>query len=270
MTPRIALSMLVAGVLAGLAQGYARNQAHADAAPPPPSDNGIGTSPSSDLMCVEPPPAPCGIWVDGSAEFADQRARAGEPPDVIVYTQGHTSCSDAFAIADTLWPWASAVFEVELDWRATVATSHPPSVAPVMMEWRAPAPRPARAPLKAGFPFLAVLAIVMPLIQTLVGKLFVAQVKDENRRTEIAGYADTAFHLVEALAPQLGLRGIDKYNRYIEEIVNSLKAAGKPELSGKEMVQLQQLASTKSLLAKPKPLPLPRAIALPLPPPPRG
>jgi len=103
----------------------------------PPGDNGIGTSPSDEFMCVEPPPAPCGIWVDGSAEFADQRARAGEPPDVIVYTQGHTSCSDAFAIADTLWPWASAVFEVELDWRAKVATSHPPSVAPVMMEWRA-------------------------------------------------------------------------------------------------------------------------------------
>jgi hypothetical protein len=261
MKMRIALSLVAAGLLMAEA-------AFADPAPPPPpEDNGIGTSPSYDLMCLATPPDPCGIWVDVDDVTADARARAGEAPDVVVFTAGHTSCSDAIAAAETLWPGAAVVFEVEQSWRAKVADYRPPAVAPAMMEWRAPAP-PIRKPMRAAFPLLAVLAIVVPLVQTVIGKIFAAQVKDANRRTEIAGYVDTAFHLVEQLGPQLGLTGHEKYLRFIQLVIDGLKAAGSPELSGKEMAELQQKAAVKAMLAKTRAI-LPNQ-RLPLPPPLRG
>lgn len=217
-------------VLSLVAAGvFAAAAAFADPAPPP-DDNGIGTSPS----------------------------------DVIVFVSGHTTCSDAIAIAGELWPGASAVFEIEEVWRAKVADPNPPAVAPAMMEWRAPA-LPIYTPLRAAFPLLAVLAIVVPLVQTVIAKIFAAQVKDANRRTEIAGYVDTAFHVVEQLGPQLGLSGAEKYNRFIEQVIDGLKAAGSPELSGKEMAQLQRQAAVKAMLAKTRAV-LPRP-PLPLPPP---
>lgn len=260
MKMRIALSLVAAGLLLA-------GTAFAD--PAPPEDNGIGTSPSYDLMCVATPPAPCGIWIDVDDLTADARARAGGPPDVVVFTAGHTSCSDAIAAAETLWPGAAVVFEVEQSWRAKVADYHPPAVAPVMMEWRAPAP-PNRKPMRAAFPLLAVLTILSPIIQTVIARIFASQVKDANRRAEIAGYADTAFHVVELAGREGGWSGLDKYNRFIEEIINSVKAAGGPDLTGPEMQQLQKLASTKALLAKARtPLPVARP-PLPLPPPPRG
>jgi hypothetical protein len=108
---------------------------------------------------------------------------------------------------------------------------------------------------------LAILTILSPIIQTLIGQAFHAAVKNTTREQQILGYADTAFQLVEVLGPQLGLTGHEKYTRFIQQIVNSLKAANQPELSGREMAQLQQLAEVKSMLAKP----VPRPPALPLP-----
>jgi hypothetical protein len=124
-----------------------------------------------------------------------------------------------------------------------------------------------RAPLTpqlGAFPILAILAILAPLIQTVIGKVFTSQVKDQNRRTQILGYADTAFQLVETLGPQLGLSGTQKYLRFVQQVVDSLKSAGQPELTAQELQQLQQLASVKAMLAKTPARPLP------LPPPPRG
>lgn len=149
MKMRIVLSATAALLLAATA-------AFADPDPsPPPVDNGIGTSPSApdyDLMCVAPP-APCGIWVDVDESAADARARAGAPPNIVVFVQGHTTCSDARAIRDEFWPGTSVLFEVEQVWRAKVADYHPPAVAPAMMEGRAPAPPTMHAPTPetAGF-----------------------------------------------------------------------------------------------------------------------
>ncbi len=135
------------------------------------------------------------------------------------------------------------------------------------VEWRGATLRRALPPpMVAGFDWVSLLVILSPIIQTIVGKIFTSQVKDSNRRTEILGYADTAFQVVEALGPQLGLSGKDKYLRFVEQVVNSLKAAGKPEPTAQEMQLLKQLATDKAYLAKA--LPLPRAIAFPLPPPP--
>lgn len=97
----------------------------------------------------------------------------------------------------------------------------------------------------------------------------------QSRESQVLGYADTAFQLIELLsASNPALHGYDKYKLFVQQIVNALKAAGQPELSGKEMAMLQQLASVKAMLAKdngvivaarsPSPPPLP------LPPPPRG
>jgi hypothetical protein len=112
------------------------------------------------------------------------------------------------------------------------------------------------------------------LIVSVLGKLFTTSVKNDNRRTQILSYADTAFQVVEALGPQFGLSSKDKYLKFVETIVDSLKAAGQEPLSGPEMAMLQQLASVKAMLAKPATgvivsTPGPKS-PLPLPPPPRG
>lgn len=257
MKMRIALSLVAAGMLAVGAAAYA------DPAPPP-DDNGIGTSPSYDLCFA--PPAPCGIWVDGSPEFADERARAGEPPDVIVFTAGHTSCADAIAAAEALWPSAAAVFELEQVWRAKLA--NPPAVAPAMFEWRAPAPPTLRAPLKAGVPWGVLVELLSPLITLAIGKLFHTAVKDTSRQAEILSYANTAFQVVEQLgrAGAYPLGSNEKYSKFIEQVFDALKAAGRPEPTAAEMEQLKKLARDKSILAKPVPARPP----LPLQPPPRG
>jgi hypothetical protein len=255
MKMRIALSLVAGLLLAGTA--------FADPEPLP-GDNGIGTSPSYDLMCVAPP-APCGIWIDVDEDTADARARAGGAPDAIVFVQGHTTCNDAVTIAGELWPGASVVFEVEQGWRAKVAAQHPPAVAPAMMEWRAPAPPTMRAPLQAGVPWGVLLEVLSPLITAVVAKLFHSAVKDTSRQAELLSYANTAFQVVEALGPTYGLGSNAKYSRYIEQILDALKAAGRPEPTAAEMEQLKQLARDKSILAKPAP----RAFPLP-PPPPRG
>lgn len=94
------------------------------------------------------------------------------------------------------------------------------------------------------------------LITSLIGFIFASSIKDKARRQLIQQYADTAWHLAEMLP----IPGVEKYKRFIETIVNALKASGQPELSGTEMNALQQLASVKSMLAKPRtppPLPLP-------------
>ncbi len=262
MKMRIALSLVLV-----LAAGGA---ALADPAPSePPVDNGIGTSPSSpdsyDLMCFAQP-SPCGIWVDVDEATADARARAGAAPDMIVFVTSHTGCSDADALVREFWPGTAVLFEVEQSWRAKVANMHPPAVAPAKMEWRAPAPRPARAPLTAALDWFALIVLLSPIIQTIIGKIWTSSVKSDSRRAQILGYADTAFQVVEVLGPQLGLTGREKYLRFVQTIVDSLKAAGQPELSAQEMMQLQDLASVKSMLAK---TPAPARPPLPLPAPAR-
>lgn len=265
--PRIVLSVSLLLLLC-IAVGFNLG-ARADSAPP--TDNGIGTSPShgaDDVQDNAQPYTPepmlvCGIWVDDTPAAADARSLAGEPPDVVVFPSARTGCYDAVGIASVRWPEHSFVRAVVFaGWRAREA----PTPHALLLQLRRLAPL---QPARAAFPFLAVLAILVPVIQTVIGKVFAAQVKDANRRTEIAGYVDTAFHLVEQLGPQLGLTGHEKYLRFIEQIVDSLKAAGSPDLSAKEMAELQQKAAVKSMLAKARAV-LPPARPLPLPPPPRG
>lgn len=289
---RIVLScLLLPGLLACAAEPVA-----ATADDEPIVASGIGTSPSACVDACDPEgigedarlapepgvaPPSCGVWFDVSTAAADARALACMPPDAVVHAAGHSTCSDALQLAG-LRPSLAVVRHLAYNGSALEAScaapvpaymapeqAHPPIMAPaMMMEWRAPAPRPVRAPLKAAFPFLAVLAILAPLIQTVVGKIFTSQVKDSNRRTQILGYADTAFQLVEALGPQLGLSGHEKYVRFVQQIVDNLKAAGQPELTAQELQQLQNLAQVKAMLAK-APAP-PARPPLPLPPPPRG
>jgi hypothetical protein len=90
----------------------------------------------------------------------------------------------------------------------------------------------------------------LALVTILVGKLFHSAVKSTSRQAQILGYADSAFLVLEALGPQLGLKGTEKYTKFIEMIVNSLKAANLPELSGPEMAMLKDLATRKALLTK--------------------
>jgi len=231
-----------------------------------PTDNGIGTSPSADdePAAVQSYPEPllaCGIWIDATPELADARSLAGEPPDIVVAPTLHASCWDAVMICANLYPTRGFVRGlVYQGWRAREApTPH------ALLELR----RLRLRPLHAGFPILAILELLTPLVTAIVAKVFATKVKNVSRRAEIAGYADTAFHVVEGLGKQQGWTGLDKYNRFIQEIVNSLKAAGQPDLTGQEMAQLQGLATTKALMAKVHAV-LPPARPLPLPPPPRG
>lgn len=113
MIPRIVLSALL---LLGLCAAACDTAYH-----------GIGTSPSVDddptAEASSPletaTPGECAIWVDqAGATAADARALNGGPPDVIVYTLGHTTCVDAITISNRLWPGKSAVRYAEPTWRA--------------------------------------------------------------------------------------------------------------------------------------------------------
>lgn len=61
-----------------------------------------------------------GIWIDTSEEAATARALAGDKPDVVVHTNGHTTGSDAIAIAAANWPGRHHVRHVEayVAWKA--------------------------------------------------------------------------------------------------------------------------------------------------------
>lgn len=93
------------------------------------SNGGIGTSPGYDDVQdpVVPKSSPlealptCGIWHDATAEAADVRALAGEPPEVLVFAGLHATCSDALAFAAWRWPGASAVRVAVQGWRAREA-----------------------------------------------------------------------------------------------------------------------------------------------------
>lgn len=250
-TPRIVLSACLIFLLA------ASSAAFADSAPVDHTDNGIGTSPSYELMCAAAP-APCGVWVDDSAQFADQRARAGDAPDVVVFTQGHTTCSDAISISALLWPEASVVFEVASVWRAKVADYHPPTVAPAMMEWRGPAPSTMHVPepQTAALPFLAPLAAFalskegLLLIGSALTWIWHKAVKDNSRRDRIAGYTEQAFHAAEAMGVYKKLDGQGKYKAFVEMVVDALKADKAPDLSAKEMAGLTEMAKRKAWIGK--------------------
>ena len=72
-----------------------------------------------------------------------------------------------------------------------------------------------------------------------------------TREAQVLGYADTAFQVVELLAAgNPALSGVEKYKVFVQSVVNALKAAGQPELSAKELLALQQLASVKAMLVK--------------------
>lgn len=87
---------------------------------------------------------------------------------------------------------------------------------------------------------------------SVIAWLFKKGVDSKDRRTYILGLAELAFHIAE----QEGGPGVQKYKKFITTIVDSLKAADKPALSGPEMAMLQGLADVKAMLKKPK-LPLP-------------
>ena len=75
---------------------------------PPPMEDGIGTSPSMYLNS----PKPCGIWVGWTkAEAVLAAYTRPDKPDVMQVTGagGHTTCSDALAIAAWRWPDRSHV-----------------------------------------------------------------------------------------------------------------------------------------------------------------
>jgi len=55
-----------------------------------------------------------GIWIADSEASADDRSTAGEPPDIIVRTAGHTTGSDAFEIVRKLYPERAFVREISL------------------------------------------------------------------------------------------------------------------------------------------------------------
>lgn len=88
------------------------------------------------------------------------------------------------------------------------------------------------------------------VVTALVGKIFHSAVKSTSRQAQLLGYADSAFLVLEALGPQLGLKGAEKYTRFVEMVVNSLKAAKQPELSATEMAMLHNLAERKAILTK--------------------
>lgn len=125
MKTRIVLSLSIFGILCivgSLFLGVAIRAARAQGIE---ASNGIGTSPSADddpldvreLASTLNPDA-CGIWVRDSRDAADAHALAGEPPDVLVFTSGHTTCSDAVAIAAARWPSTSTVRYAVHAWRA--------------------------------------------------------------------------------------------------------------------------------------------------------
>jgi hypothetical protein len=259
--PRIVLSTFLLFALAtGI--GYAQSD------PAPPTNDGIGTSPSADDEPAAAAPSTtaellvCGVWLDTSLAAADARSLAGEPPDILVFPSEHTTCSDAVSIAWNLYPGRAFVRAVVWQgWRAREAST--PHALLQLRRFERP-----RA-MHAAFPIIAILELLSPLITAIVGKVFATKVKDVNRRAQIAGYADTAFHVVEAVGKQYGWDGADKYNHFIQQVIDSVKASGGPELTGPEMAQLQQLATAKALMAKVHAV-LPPTRPLPLPPPPRG
>lgn len=80
----------------------------------PATADGIGTSPSACVDACDPEglavmarlapdpsvaPPSCGLWFDVSSAAADARALACTPPDALVHTAGHSTCSDAIAFA---------------------------------------------------------------------------------------------------------------------------------------------------------------------------
>lgn len=260
MTLRIVLSSILLLLLAA-GSGYAL----ADDPAPAPTADGIGTSPSFDDDPLAAAAAPttdeqhlmCGVWLDTSLAAADARSLAGEPPDILVFTTARTGCSDAVSIAWNLYPGRAFVRAVV--WQGWRAREAPPPHASYTVPEQLPELQ------AAAFPWLILITAAMPLIQAVIGKLFTTQVKSDSRRAQILSYADTAFQVVEVLGRQLGLSGQQKYLRFVEQVINSLKAAGLPELSAQEMQVLQQLAQSKAYLTK-----APAMSALPLPPPPRG
>lgn len=294
---RIVLScLLLPGLLACAADPVA-----ATADDEPIVASGIGTSPSACVDVCDPEgigetarlapepgvaPASCGVWFDVSTAAADARALACMPPDAVVHAAGHSTCSDALQLAG-LRPSLAVVRHLAYNGSAIQATcnapvpaymapeqAHPPIVAPaMMMEWRAPAPWAARAPLQAGFPLAPILGFLlsekgMTLISAAALWLWHKAVKDEKRRKTIAEYAGEAFDVAEAAGLTQQLDGHGKYKVFITTIIDALKADQAREPTGKEMAALQEMAKRWAWMGK-----LPAATArppLPLPPPPRG
>ena len=88
------------------------------------------------------------------------------------------------------------------------------------------------------------------VILLVLGKIFHSAVKDKGRREKLLEYASQAFLVAEAVGVAEKLGGRAKYLRFVETIVNKLKAAKEPELSAKEMQLLSVLAAEKSWIAK--------------------
>jgi hypothetical protein len=89
------------------------------------------------------------------------------------------------------------------------------------------------------------------LVEQGLGFLFRELVPDTSRRDTVLKYAGLAFQAVElASAGNPAMSGVAKYDKYIESIVDALKAAGLPDLSAAELVMLQQTAAVKAMLAK--------------------
>jgi ketosteroid isomerase-like protein len=85
---------------------------------------------------------------------------------------------------------------------------------------------------------------------TLVGLIWKKTVTNQDRRAQLLHYADDMFNVVEVIGKQKGLEGVQKYNLFIQNIVNHLKEEKKPELSAAEVGMLQNLAFRKSWLKK--------------------
>jgi len=148
MKNRIVLSCLLALSLACLACGCETDFARAhddvddkitsqtqavegtpDAAPAPPGDNGIGTSPSifdtfdaqagdSCPFDVCPPimPRPCAIWVGPDAQA---KVAAHKHPNMVMFAFPGTSCVDAYYIAELYWGEGNYVLrQVDPGWIA--------------------------------------------------------------------------------------------------------------------------------------------------------
>jgi hypothetical protein len=112
MTARIVLSALVVALLASCDVDT--------------TSGGIGTSPSYDdvhepvaasTLPLDVPPV-CAVWHRDTAELADAAALAGEAPDVLVFTTGNASCSDAQTMAQLRWPGQYFVRRARQSWRA--------------------------------------------------------------------------------------------------------------------------------------------------------
>lgn len=99
----------------------------------------------------------------------------------------------------------------------------------------------------------------MMVVAAIVGAIYSRSVKDDKRRKLILEYAADAFAIAERVGAIDKLDGRAKYVRFIEEIVNRLKANGQSQLSAPEMEALKNIAYQKAWLHKP--LPLPRAVA---------